>query len=65
MLRALGSALVLSAVACSAAVDDDSSAENGDAGSEANETFRVTLSNISSNATLFKFTGTGTITNDD
>ena len=34
MFRALGSALVLSAVACSTAVDDDSGAENGDAGSE-------------------------------
>jgi hypothetical protein len=38
---------------------------NGDTSVEANETFRVTLSNISNNATLFKFTGTGTITNDD
>ena len=38
---------------------------NGDTTVEANETFRVTLSNISSNATLFKFTGTGTISNDD
>jgi len=38
---------------------------NGDATVEANETFRVTLSNISGNATLFKFTGTGTIANDD
>jgi hypothetical protein len=38
---------------------------NGDAVPEPNETFRVTLSNISAGATLFKFTGTGTITNDD
>jgi hypothetical protein len=38
---------------------------NGDAAVEPNETFRVTLSNVSGNATLFKFTGTGTITNDD
>ena len=38
---------------------------NGDAGVEPNETFRVTLSNISANATLFKYIGTGTITNDD
>jgi hypothetical protein len=38
---------------------------NGDTAVEPNETFRVTLSNISGNATLFKFTGTGTITNDD
>jgi hypothetical protein len=38
---------------------------NGDTSVEANETFRVTLSNISVGATLFKFTGTGTITNDD
>jgi serine protease len=38
---------------------------NGDTAVESNETFRVTLSNISSNATLFKYTGTGTITNDD
>jgi hypothetical protein len=37
----------------------------GDTTVEANETYRVTLSNISSNATLFKFTGTGTISNDD
>jgi hypothetical protein len=38
---------------------------NGDTTVESNETFRVTLSNISAGATLFKFTGTGTITNDD
>jgi hypothetical protein len=38
---------------------------DGDTAVEANETFRVTLSNISAGATLFKFTGTGTITNDD
>jgi len=38
---------------------------NCDTTVEANETFRVTLSNISANATLFKFTGTGTIANDD
>jgi hypothetical protein len=38
---------------------------NGDTAVEANETFRVTLSNISANATLFRYTGTGTITNDD
>jgi hypothetical protein len=38
---------------------------NGDTTLEPNETFRVTLSNISAGATLFKYTGTGTITNDD
>ena len=38
---------------------------NGDTTVEANETFRVTLSNIGAGATLFKYTGTGTITNDD
>jgi hypothetical protein len=37
----------------------------GDTTVEANETFRVTLGNISAGATLFKYTGTGTITNDD
>jgi serine protease len=38
---------------------------NGDTATEANETFRVTLSNPSAEATLFKYIGTGTITNDD
>ena len=38
---------------------------NGDTAVEPNETFRVTLSNIGAGATLFKYTGTGTITNDD
>ena len=38
---------------------------NGDTTVEANETFRATLSSISAGATLFAFTGTGTITNDD
>jgi hypothetical protein len=38
---------------------------NGDTNAEANETFRVTLSNLSAGATLFKYIGTGTITNDD
>jgi len=37
----------------------------GDTSVEANETFRVTLSNISEGATLYKNIGTGTITNDD
>ncbi|MGH8029754.1 MAG: Calx-beta domain-containing protein, partial [Arenimonas sp.] len=38
---------------------------NGDTTVEANETFRVTLSNISAGATLFKNIGNGTISNDD
>lgn len=38
---------------------------NGDVAVESNETFRVTLSNPSWGVTLFKYAGTGTITNDD